>query len=222
MDPVPAQLPARLSRRIQRVIVSTDCQEIADISRRYGAEAPFMRPPEFATDNSPDREFVVHALDWFEAHEEHVPDYLVHLRPTTPLRRPEIIDAAIDMFLEHGDATSLRSGHPAPESPFKWFWRDDERMFRNLADAPGIAGYSNLPRQQMPTVYIPNGYVDVLKTEHVRCHDDIHGPSILAFETPMGYEVDVAEDFDYLSFLVQRNGSPLLQYLAATSPLTGS
>src|SRR5438445_794845 len=74
----------RLASAIDQVIVSTDSEEIAEVSRRYEADVPFMRPREFASDSSPDRDFVLHALGWFSTHGIPLPDYLVHLRPTTP------------------------------------------------------------------------------------------------------------------------------------------
>ncbi len=74
---------ARRCRRIDSVIVSTDSQEIADVSRAYGAEVPFLRPKELAQDRSADIDFIRHALDWFEEHDHVEPEMLVHLRPTT-------------------------------------------------------------------------------------------------------------------------------------------
>ena len=102
---------AKLSKKIERVIVSTDSEEMAEVARSFGAETPFMRPAEFARDTSPDIEFVEHAISWFQKNESSVPEFLVHLRPTTPLRIPEDIDRAIEMLAKHKDATSLRSGY---------------------------------------------------------------------------------------------------------------
>ena len=115
---------AVLSSRIERVIVSTDSEEIAEIARDYGAEVPFLRPLEFAQDHSSDRGYLLHAMQWLQDSEGHVPEYWVHLRPTTPLRKVEIVDQAILEIMKHPEATSLRSGHPVPQSPFKWFQKD--------------------------------------------------------------------------------------------------
>ncbi|MBT6052972.1 MAG: acylneuraminate cytidylyltransferase family protein, partial [Candidatus Scalindua sp.] len=86
---------AVLSSYIERVIVSTDSEEIAGIARDYGAEVPFLRPLEFARDHSSDREYLLHTMQWFQDSEGHVPEYWVHLRPTTPLREVGIVDQAI-------------------------------------------------------------------------------------------------------------------------------
>ena len=88
---------AKLSKKIKRVIVSTNSKEYADIAKQYGAEVPFIRPDEYSTDSASDRDFLVHAMNWLDENEGSVPEYWVHLRPTTPLRRDvEVIDVAID------------------------------------------------------------------------------------------------------------------------------
>lgn len=204
---------ARLAKSITRVIVSTDSEEIAEIARHYGAEAPFLRPAAYARDKSPDIEFVVHALQWFRDHEAVEPDLLIHLRPTTPLRDPEIIDQAVQEVLSNTMATSLRSGHLASESPFKWFTRDDGGYFRTLNGLPVEA--ANLPRQDFPDVYIPDGYVDVLLPRFVLETNTMHGDKVIGYRSPVCTEVDTEEDFDYLEYQLQREGSVILDYLVA-------
>ena len=77
-----------------RVIVSTDSDEIAEVAVIYGAEVPFIRPAEYAQDLSPDRGHFLHAMSWFKENEGEVPEYWVHLRATTPLRDPHVLDEA--------------------------------------------------------------------------------------------------------------------------------
>src|SRR3989338_8383279 len=112
---------AKMSKHISRIIVSTDSPEIAEVAKRYGAEVPFMRPAEYATDTAIDLDVVKHALGWLQEHENYEPEYVVFLRPTTPLRDPTMIDKAIESILSHSEATSLRSGHEIRESPYKLF-----------------------------------------------------------------------------------------------------
>jgi CMP-N,N'-diacetyllegionaminic acid synthase len=207
-----------MSRLIERVIVSTDSPEIAEISRKYGAEAPFLRPQELAGDTSPDRDFVLHLLGWLKDHEGSVPDYLVHLRPTTPWRDAAIIDDAIRAILADPAATSLRSGHEAPESPFKWFTRDARGYFHGFAPDDPRRDYSNLPRQFMPKVYIPDGYVDVLKTAFVLRAEELHGDRMIGYVSPACCEVDTVEDFEYLEFQASRTTCPVLDFLRAKYP----
>ena len=204
---------ALASRCISRTIVSTDSEEIAEISKRYGAEVPFMRPPEFSTDMSSDRDFLMHAIGWFMKHEQAMPDYIVHLRPTTPLRKFEVIDEAISLIWRTPMATSLRSAHLAPKSPYKWFEMDHLGYFKGIRVDDSRPEYYNLPRQSFPPIYDPNGYVDVLRVSQLLSSPSIHGDGILGFITEFCHDLDSPEDLLYLNYFAERYGSPLLAAL---------
>lgn len=197
---------------ISRVIVSTDSEEIAEIARSYGAEVPFLRPAELSGDRSPDRDFIIHALDWFRYHEGSEPDYLVHLRPTTPLRDPNLMAEAISKIEKTSDATALRSAHALAESPHKMLQVEGDYLTGFFPEDPRPE-YYNLPRQNFPTAYQPDGYIDILKTSFVRGGTSLHGTRMLACVTPFTVEVDRPEDFEHLEFILQREGSPLLALL---------
>ena len=187
---------ARLARSIDQVIVSTDSEEIAEVSRRYGADVPFLRPSEFAQDTSPDRDFLMHAIEWFDGKGE-LPECIVHLRPTTPLRDPAEIDKAMESIEQNVEATSLRSAHAAPESPFKWFSVQESGFYGPILESMDLDD-TNKPRQAFPPVYIPNGYVDTLRVEHLRRSPKIHGNCILPFVTAFTNEVDTLDDLAML------------------------
>lgn len=203
-----------IAKKIDRTVVSTDSEEIAEISRRYGAEVPFLRPAQLATDKSPDIEFFLHALKWFSENESLMPEFLVHIRPTTPLRDPELIDGAINMIADKPEATSLRSGHPASESPFKWFLMNEQGYFGGLRPQDSN-DYLNLPRQDFPTVYIPDGYVDIIRVSHLVETKTLHGQRMVGFVSPVCREVDSLEELEYLEYEIKKKGSHVFDYLTA-------
>ncbi|MCX6722174.1 MAG: acylneuraminate cytidylyltransferase family protein [Candidatus Staskawiczbacteria bacterium] len=203
---------AKMSKIISRVIVSTDSKEIAEIAKKYGAEVPFLRPQKLAGDNSPDVEFVQHALKWFKENENFQPEYLVHLRPTTPLRDPELIDQAIKKIIDSKKATSLRSAHELNESPHKFFEIKDG-FFVGLFPEDQRSDYHNLPRQAFPKAYHPNGYVDVLKSESILKTGVLHGEKILPFVTPFIVELDAIEDLEYIKFDLSRGKYKIYDFL---------
>jgi CMP-N,N'-diacetyllegionaminic acid synthase len=199
---------AKLSKKIDKVIVSTDSIEYAKIAEQYGAETPFIRPEKYSTDVSSDRDFLLHAIQWFLDNEISTPEYWVHLRPTTPLRSIKIIDNAINQIMKDLSSTSLRSGHKAPESPLKWFTKENT-YFKGL-----ILGEDfNLPKESFEQVYIPDGYVDILKSSYLINNQMIHGPKMIGFESPLCVEVDSEEEFEYIQYQLDTNGSELLDYL---------
>ena len=202
---------ARLSSRISRAIVSTDDEEIAAVAKKFGGEVPFMRPSELAKDTSGDTEVVLHALHWLQENEGCVPEYIVHLRPTTPLRIPALVDEAIQKLMGNSPCTSLRSAHPAPESPCKWF-RLERDVFKSFV--PGMSNDDlNRDRRAFDEAYIPDGYVDVLRTEYILESGSLHGDRMMAYLSPCCTEVDTQEEFERLEYELERKGSKLYDYL---------
>lgn len=205
-------IAAKMMPSVSRVIVSTDSEEYAQIAIEYGAEVPFLRPNEISGDKSTDFDLFLHALNWFKENENLIPEYILHLRATTPLRNPQIMDEAVKLFFENKNlASSLRSGHSAPESPYKWFLKDDNNYFKGLRDdlTPEKV---NLPRQSFPSVYIPDGYIDILKSSVILDSGTLHGDKMLVFESPFCVEVDTKDDFEYLEFQIEKEGSSIINF----------
>jgi N-acylneuraminate cytidylyltransferase len=195
---------AKLANGIDRVIVSTDSVEYASIARKYGAEVPFLRPPEISGDNSTDYEWIKHLLDWMQNKENFLPSYLVHLRPTTPLREINYIDMAIDLIKKTKYATALRSVHEMSESAYKTFEIEGDYL-KSVGSNSFALDASNDPRQSFNKTYQANGYVDVIKTEYVIENNKLHGDRVIAFVTPRVVEVDTPDDFDYLEYQMAKN-----------------
>lgn len=209
---------AKLSRRIHRVIVSTDSEEIAAIARAYGAETPFLRPAEFARDHSPDSEVIKHALGWLAKNEECLPTYLAHLRPTTPIRDPAQIDSAIALIQADPAATSLRSAHLCAHPPYKWFAKSEDGYMRPLF--PGMTNdQANEPRQGFPAAFVPNGYVDVLKSGFVLESGLLHGEKMIGYLTEEIPDIDTESDFGKLEAYpaLTKDFNTLKKYLDAIS-----
>lgn len=205
-------IAAKLSQLIDQVVVSTDAEEIAAIAKEYGAEVPFLRPAELAGDASGDIGFVAHAIEWFRNNRPEIPGYIVHVRPTTPLRDVAVVDDAIRAMQSHPAATSLRSGHLASESPYKWFERNDAGYFESIYK--GLSNdQANNGRQEFPDVYIPDGYVDVIRTDFVVENGILHGQNMLGYQSPVCIEVDTEDDFKLLEYQMEKSDSSLYDYL---------
>ena len=201
-----------LSKKIDRIIVSTDSSEIAEIALKFGAEVPYLRPKKFATSKSPDIEFVKHALGWFEKKEGLIPDFFVHIRPTTPLRKPEMIDKAVEHLLRNKLATSLRSVHELRESPYKLFALK-RGYLTGLFPGDPRPEYYNLPRQFFQPAYQPNGYVDILISRYVLESNSLHGDRILGFVTEDPGEIDRKEDLEKVNYFLRTKKYKILDYL---------
>ncbi len=183
---------AKLSKMITKIIVSTDSHKIASIARTYGAEVPFMRPDAISQDHSVDHEFMVHALQYLDHEFGYVPHYIVHVRPTTPWRTPEIMDEAIQLFYSKSDASALRSVQQT-DTPYKLLHINDSGCLTGFFPGLGIPEYYNMPRQKYPPAYKANGYVDVLRPKVILEEGLMFGKSVLPFRTESTMDIDTDE-----------------------------
>jgi CMP-N-acetylneuraminic acid synthetase len=192
------------AQTISQVYLSTDSEEYANIGKECGALVPSLRPKELASDSANDLDVIKHFLSVIDEKS----DALVHIRPTTPLRDPSILDKAIEMFFSKKDElTSLRSVHEMSESAYKSFEVNDKGFLSTIGSIEN-GDKANLPRQAFPKTYAANGYVDVLDPNYILRENKLHGDKILAFQTPVVTEVDSFEDLEYLEWQITKQ--PLL------------
>jgi len=183
---------------VTRMIVTTDDEEIAEVARQYGGEAPFLRPAELAGDRTLDLPVFQHALVWLAEHENYHPEAIVHLRPTTPLRSPDLVDRAVRVLLDHPEADSVRGLTPAHQNPFKmWLMDDEELPIHPLINLPGIDEPYNVPRQILPTAYFHNGLIDIIRTATIMELNSMSGKTILPVMFDPGYDIDLDTPNDW-------------------------
>lgn len=170
-----------------RVIVSTDSEEIAEVARGAGAEVPFLRPAELASDTAPTEPTVLHAIDWARS-AGWEPDIVVLLQATSPIRRADSIDRAIAQLVAEG-ADSLVG--VVPSSPFLWRQGD-----------PPVAGYtvSARPRRQdMTEEMIPLRETGSLYVTRTRIYDEYANRlggriSLFVMDEREGLDIDTEVD----------------------------
>ena len=190
---------AQLTDNIQRVIVSTDSERYAEIASEYGAETPFLRPAELSVDSSTDYDVLKHTLDWLQVNEGFQPEYLVYLRPVTPLRDITIIKSAIERIKMDNDATALRSIHEMHETAYKTLEIEGGYLKCICSDSFDIDA-ANLPRQKYEKTYKANGYVDIIRSSFVIENEKVFGNRVIAYITPGITDIDTLEDFEYLEY----------------------
>ena len=166
---------------IDRVIVTTDNKEIADIAKKYGAEVPFLRPKEISGDYALDIEFHQHAIDWLQENENYTPDLIVNLRPTNPIRSPITVDKAIQTLIDNPDMDSLRSVRISEFSPFKMWTIPRSGVLEPIASEVEFHEPYNMPRQLLPVCYWQDGYVDVTKYMTIVEKKSTPGRNIIPF-----------------------------------------
>lgn len=192
------------AHRVTRVIVSTDDREIADIAHQYGAEVPFMRPRELAQDDTPDLPVFQHALRWLKENDKYHPEMIVHLRPTSPLRRIQQIDRGVQLLYSHPEADSVRSVAPPLQNPYK-MWRIGRDGWMHPLLKTNIPEPYNMPRQRLPSAYWQTGYVDVTRWQTVMEMSSMTGKRILPLllESSDWTDIDSEISIELAEFLIR-------------------
>jgi N-acylneuraminate cytidylyltransferase len=175
---------------VTRTVLSTDEPEIAEAGRAAGAEVPFLRPAELAGDDVLDLPVFEHALRRLADDEGYRADVVVHLRPTSPLRPPGLVDEGVRTLLADPSADSLRAVTVPANNPYK-MWRIERGALVPLVDS-GIHEQYNQPRQALPTAYWQTGTLDVIRPSTILRQRSMSGRRIL----PMAISSDLAADID--------------------------
>ncbi|MBT7437663.1 MAG: acylneuraminate cytidylyltransferase family protein [Cellvibrionales bacterium] len=147
---------------VDKVIVSTDSEEFAEIAKTYGADVPFIRPAELAMDNTRDYPFMRHALDYFESIGE-IYDIYILLRPTSPLRPEGLIEKSISILKENPTATSVRAVAQTKEHPYRVLGLNKDGSIDTFIS--NIEEPYNHPRQELPEVYSMTGDIEAARRE---------------------------------------------------------
>jgi CMP-N,N'-diacetyllegionaminic acid synthase len=178
---------------LDAVVVSTDSAEIADVARDFGAQVPFLRPAELASDTATSADVVVHALDWLEGKDQPF-DLIVLLEPTSPLRLPADVEKALKALLANPSAESIvgvapvESGHPA------FLYRLDDRgmMTPYAPDLPRV-----LRRQELEPLHYLEGSLYISYTAAFRARRSFYHERAMAYvvQRHQAHEVDTLGDF---------------------------
>jgi N-acylneuraminate cytidylyltransferase len=193
------------ARSISRVIVSTDDEKIAAIAREYGADVPFMRPHEIAQDRTLDLPVFEHALKWLEDIEGYKPDYVVQLRPTSPVRPTDMIDSAVKILVENTEADSVRGVVPAGQNPYKmWRFNGYDKPLQPLLKVEGVTEPYNAPRQILPQAYWQTGHIDAIRTTTITRKNSLTGDMVypLVIDPRYTLDIDTLSDWEKYEALV--------------------
>jgi N-acylneuraminate cytidylyltransferase len=193
---------ARRSGVFDRVVVSTDSEEIADVARWYGADVPFLRPAEYATSTSPDIEWLTYTLTELSEHY----DLFALIRCTNPFRGPDAVRRGLDQLLATPEADSLRAVELVKQHPGKmWLLAEDGRTMSPLLDQSDLeVAWHAGQYQALPRVYVQNSALEIAWTRVVVVDGTREGRALAPFLTRglEGFNVDDEEDWARAARLV--------------------
>jgi len=181
------------SKYLDRVVVSTDDKEVAEISKKYGAEVPFMRPKELAEDNAKGIDVVLHTIDWLEENDQRKQyDLLMLLQPTSPLRKSEDIDNAIELlFLK--EAKAIVSVCEVDHHPLWANTLPENGCMKNFIKQEIM----NKNRQELPVFYRLNGAIYLAYCNYIKERKSFFGKDTFAYIMPKSRSVDIDDEIDF-------------------------
>ena len=190
---------AKQSRIFDRIIVSTDDKEIAEVAKKYGAEVPFIRPAELATDSADAMDVVIHALKWFKNKGEDF-DYVMKLQPTSPLRTEQDIIKSIDLIIQK-DGDSISSVSECEHHPLWSNVLGPDLKMNNFIDEDT----KGKNRQELPKYYRLNGLIFLSKVDTLLNTKDWYGEKSYAYIMDSKRAIDIDSEVDfYLAELLKK------------------
>lgn len=179
---------------IDRVVVTTDDEEIANVAKKYGAEIPFMRPAELAGDTASAVDVYLHAVSFLEKEEGKAIDKFMVLLPTAPLRNGSDIEQALRQF-EETHAETLVSMKEA-ETPISWYYEmDDSGKVKNL----GINAENAVSNRQVnDSYYVPNGAIYILDTKLLKERRTYYNDNTVAYVMSAENSIDIDCQLDFM------------------------
>jgi len=181
-----------------RLVLSTDDEEIAEVAKKYGCEVPFMRPAELAEDTTPTLPVLQHSVKWLRDNENYSPDYVMILQPTAPLRQPWHIREAVSLFEKTGgDSIVSISEVPGDFNPH-WQFIIDENQRLNLFTGEPLKQVIRR-RQDLPKTYTRNGAIYLFKTELLFSDSpSFYGNDTRAYVMEEKYSVNIDRQEDWI------------------------
>ena len=184
------------SNRIDRLIVSTDDREIANVADKYGVEVPFLRPDHLAKDDTPDQPVFQHALKMLKKQDGYEPDIVLNLRPTTPLKTSYTIDKVIKKIKEkNADIVRTMSPVEGVNHPYWMYKRSNDGQATSFMMEVNIDIYYQ--SQLLPKVFRINGVVDAYSYLTVMNGNILRGENMYSIITPDEESVDIDTEFDF-------------------------
>ena len=183
---------------LDRLILSTEDQRIADLGRSLGCEVPFMRPAELARDETPHLPVIQHATKWLLEHEGYKPDIVLTLQPTSPLRSAADIAAALRMLeLSGADSVVSVSEVPSHAHPMRMLRVDDDGHAVLFATGQPVRMRINR-RQDLPKAWVMNGAVYACRTDVLfAAEPSMYGDRVVAYPMPAERSISIDTDDDW-------------------------
>ena len=189
---------AKQINQVEKIIFSSDSKKYLKIANKIGVDILHHRSIKASKDYSTDLDFFKDFIKNYSIKD--LPDFFIHLSPTTPIRKKKILNDAVRLFLEnHNKFTAMRSVSKMSESSFKTFIIKNSKLC-SINNNFKLDFFNN-PKNNFPKTYFPNGYIDIVKTKKY-FKNFIHGNKVLPYLiNDRVVDIDTLDDLKYANFI---------------------
>ena len=187
-------------KSVKKIIFTSDSDRYLNIAKKFSNKLVLhKREKNISGDRSTDFQFFKSCIEYIKKNQIIMPDLFIHLRPTTPIRNIKVVNKAIGLF-KNSKFTSLRSVHLNPASSYKHFEIKNNKLV-TIFKRDSFLDISNFSKNDYPKTYIPNGYVDIIRTKNIY-KGHIHGNKVMPYITDTVYEIDSLDELDLIKKLM--------------------
>ena len=186
---------AKQCKFFDKIIVSTDSIYYKKLAKKFGAEVPFLRPKKISGDKSTDVEFVNHCVDYLKKKNDYNPDFIVHLRPTSPLRKIKDVKKSLKVLIKNKKIDSVKTIYLTKDPVFKmWFLNNLNVISPVTIKKTKFSEPFNSPRQFLPKSYIQTALFDIYRVGSIT-KKNLSGKKIYGLLTDKFIDIDTIQDF---------------------------
>lgn len=187
-------LPAKASKYIDRLIVSSDDAEIIEVAKSYGCEAPYVRPAELASDTAKALPVIQHGVRFCEGQNGKKYDFVVYLEPSGPMRIAEDIDAAVESAVDNNADSVVGLVELEDANPVRV-----KKVVNGKIEPFCVPEPEGLRRQDQEKAYLRNGSVYVFRRDNLIENNSLYGVDSFAYIMPRERSVNIDEEADFLT-----------------------
>ena len=195
---------------IDKILISTDSKKYKNIAESFGVDVKFLRPKKISKDSSLDISFIKHTINYLKYEENYIPDFVIHLRPTSPLRKIKDLKKMLVIFIKDKNAESIRSVSLMKKNLYKcWEMNSSNLLQPIIKNKTSFKEPHNAPRQFLPNFYYQNGIYDIFRAKILK-KNLISGKRVLGYQTKQSVDID---DYKDLRNLKKKNFINFQKYI---------
>lgn len=187
--------------KVKKIVVSSDSRKYLKIAKKYGSDFLHLRPKKYSRDKSTDLDVFFNFLNYLDKNKITPPNYFIHLRPTTPMRKIKTLKKGINLFLKNNTKFSSMRSVNTMSNPSQKTMKIKNKKLCSIMNNDFNLDKFNRPKELFEKTYLPNGYIDIVSVKNIK-KKIFHGNKVLPFIiNELNTDIDSNEDLKYVDYI---------------------